>query len=248
MSRPPTDFPERFLAADATDFERRVIEAALQKKPSRAASARMANAIGVTMSLPGTTAGAKTAGSNVASKATAGAGASTVWPWVSLGLVGLVVGAVVGVRAWNASRPQPALTAPAPLAPPTPPDSPRGAMPAGQVAEPIPGTAAAVHRGRIATATGDLRDEISFVDAARTAVSLGDSRHALEILGRYRDKYPSGSFRPEATAIRVEAMMKLGRASEARALATRFVADNRGSLLAGRVAALVGLTESSGAP
>ena len=34
MSRPPTDLPERFLAADATDFERRVIEAALQKKPS----------------------------------------------------------------------------------------------------------------------------------------------------------------------------------------------------------------------
>ena len=126
----------------------------------------MANAIGVTMSLPGTTAGAKTAGSNVASKATAGAGASTVWPWVSLGVVGLVVGAVVGVRAWNASRPQPAPTAPAPLAPPTPPDSPRGAVPAGQVAEPIPGAAAAVHRGRVATATANLRDEISFVDAA----------------------------------------------------------------------------------
>ena len=42
------------------------------------------------------------AGSTVASKATAGAGASTLWPWVSLGVVGLVVGAVVGVRGWNA--------------------------------------------------------------------------------------------------------------------------------------------------
>ena len=248
MSRPPTDLPERLLTADATDFERRVIEAALQKKPSRAASARMASALGVTMSLAGTTAGAKMAGSNVASKATAGAGASTAWPWVSLGVVGLVVGAVVGVRAWNASRPQPAPTAPALLAPPTPPDRPRGAMPAGQVAQPIPSPAAAVHRDRIATATGDLRDEISFVDAARTAVSSGDGRHALEILSRYRDKYRSGSFRPEATAIRIEALMKLGRESEARALATRFVAENRGSLLAGRVAELVGLTESSGAP
>ena len=248
MSRPPTDRPERLLTADATDFERRVIEAALQKKPSRAASARMASALGVTMSLAGTTAGAKTAGSNVASKATAGAGASTLWPWVSLGVVGLVVGAVVGVRAWNASRAQPAPTALALLAPPTPPDSPRGALPAGQVAEPVPSPAAAVHRGHVATATGDLRDEISFVDAARTAVSSGDGRHALEILGRYRDKYPFGSFRPEATAIRIEALMKLGRASEARVLAARFVAENRGSLLAGRVADLVGLTESSGAP
>ena len=42
--------------------------------------------------------------------------------------------------------------------------------------------------------------------------------------------------------------MKLGRASEARVLATRFVAENRGTLLAVRVAELVGLTESSGAP
>ena len=191
MSRPPTDLPERLLTADATDFERRVIEAALQKKPSPAASARMASALGVTMSIAGTTAGARTVGSNVASKATAGAGASTVWPWVSLGVVGLVVGAVVGVRAWNASPPQPAPTALALLAPPTPPDSPRGAVAAaGQVAEPVPSPAAAVHRGHVATATGDLRDEISFVDAARTAMSSGDGRQALEILGRYRDKVP----------------------------------------------------------
>jgi hypothetical protein len=242
MSNAPTDLPERLLTADATDFERRVIEGALQKKPSPAASARMASALGVTMSIAGTTARAKTVGSNVASKAAAGAGASTVWPWVSLGVVGLVVGAVVGVRAWNASPPQPAPT-PALLAPPTPPDVPHGAVAAGQVPEPVPSPAAAVHRGHVATATGDLRDEISFVDAARTAMSSGDGRHALEILGRYREKYPSGSFRPEATAIRIEALMKLGRESEARVLATRFVAENRGSLLAGRVAELVGLTD-----
>jgi hypothetical protein len=243
MSRPPVDLPERLLTADATDFERRVIEAALQKKPSRAASARMASALGVTMSISGTTAAAKTVATNAASNATAGAGAATTWPWVSLGVIGLVVGAVVGVRTWNASRPQPTPTALALLAPPRPPDSPRGAIPrVGQIAEPVPSPVAAVHRGHVAIATGDLRDEISFVDAARTATSSGDGRHALEILGRYRDKYPYGSFRPEATAIRIEALMKLGRASEARALATRFVAENRGSLLAGRVAELVGLT------
>ena len=84
---------------------------------------------------------------------------------------------------------------------------------------------------------------VNSVDAARSSVSSGDGRHALEILVRYRDKYPHGSFRPEATAIRIEALMKLGQASEARALATRFVAENRGSLLAGRVAELVGLTD-----
>ena len=119
MSRAPTDLPERLLAADATDFERRVIEAALQKKPSPAAAARMASALGVTMSSAGTAAGAKTpAAEAAASKATVGAGASTAWPWVSLGVLGLVVGAVVGARAWHASRPQPAPASPALIAPP----------------------------------------------------------------------------------------------------------------------------------
>ena len=32
MSRPMDDLPERLLASDATDFERRVLEAALQKQ------------------------------------------------------------------------------------------------------------------------------------------------------------------------------------------------------------------------
>ena len=79
-------------------------------------------------------------------------------------------------------------------------------------------------------------------------MSSGDGRRALEILRRYRDKYPSGSFRPEATAIRIETLMKLDREGEARVLAARFVAENRGSLLAARVAELVGLTNRRGAP
>ena len=49
MSRPPSDLPERLLTGDATDFERRVIDAALEKRPSAAASARMAKALGVTV-------------------------------------------------------------------------------------------------------------------------------------------------------------------------------------------------------
>ena len=78
-------------------------------------------------------------------------------------------------------------------------------------------------------------------------MSAGDARRALELLRGYRDKYPSGSFRPEATAIRIEALAKLGRQAEARALAERFVAEHRGSLLAARVA-MVGLAAPSTAP
>ena len=64
MSRPtgdrPEDQPERLLASDATDFERRVLEAALQKRPSPAASARMARALGVTAATVGSATAATT--------------------------------------------------------------------------------------------------------------------------------------------------------------------------------------------
>ena len=59
MNRPPADLPERLLAADATDFERRLLEAAAESRPSRLASARMARALGVTAAL-GVTTGAAT--------------------------------------------------------------------------------------------------------------------------------------------------------------------------------------------
>jgi hypothetical protein len=88
-----------------------------------------------------------------------------------------------------------------------------------------------------------LRDEIGFIDGARAALSDGDGGRALDVVRRYMDRYPSGTFRPEATAIRIEALLKLGRRAEARALAARFVAEQRGSLLAARVAELVGLDQ-----
>ena len=59
MSRDSTDLPERLIAGEATDFERRVIDSALEKRPSAAASARMARALGVTVTALGTAATAK---------------------------------------------------------------------------------------------------------------------------------------------------------------------------------------------
>jgi outer membrane protein assembly factor BamD (BamD/ComL family) len=87
----------------------------------------------------------------------------------------------------------------------------------------------------------ELRDQIAFIDTARSDLAAGADRHALDTLRRYQERYPTGSFRPEATALRVEALVKLGRQEEARALAERFVAEHRGSLLAKRVSELAGL-------
>ena len=243
MNRPPADLPEPLLAADASDFERRLLESARQKGPSPAASARMARALGVTAAVAATGVAAKTlAAEAAASKATVAAGASTVWPWISAGVIGLAVaGAVIGTRVWHASPPAPRPVSPS-VAVPTPPPAP-SALPEhpGAMAERPPSQAAATRRTHGVPIAAELRDQIEFIDAARAALSVGADRRALELVGHYQEKYPAGSFRPEATALKVEALMKIGREAEARALAERFVAEHRGSLLATRVAEIAGL-------
>lgn len=137
MNRPMDDLPERLIESDATAFERRVLGAALQKQPSRAASARMAKALGVTVAAVGTATAASTLAADVAvTKATATVATTSLWPWISAGVIGLVVaGAVVGTRARHAPEPHraPAVTAPLPPAP-----APVEAEPAAVVAEPLP--------------------------------------------------------------------------------------------------------------
>jgi hypothetical protein len=244
MNRPSADQPaqlERLLASDATDFERRMLEAALQKKPSSAASARMAKALGVAVA----TVGSATAATTVAAGATAAKGAAaagaTAWPWVTVGVIGLAVaGAFVGTRAGHETRAPHAVPSvvapPAPRAPVVVPEPTSIAQPAARAVTPN-------QRGRATTGAGELQDQVALIDTAREATSSGAGRRALEILRRYQDKYPAGSFRPEATAIKIEALMKLGRDAEARALAERFVAEHRGSLLARRVADVAGLPQ-----
>jgi hypothetical protein len=236
MTRPPADRSERLLSSNPTDFERRVLEAAMQQRPSPAASARMARALGVSVAAAGAAASTTSlAAGAAASNATAAAG-TVVWPWVSLGVIGLVVtGAVVGTRV---REPQAERRAAAPLVAPAP-AAPEPSPPAPVIAPP---PARPVARVRPTPAAGDLGDQVAFIDSARAAMGGGASRRALEILRRYQDRYPTGIFRPEATAIKVEALMKLGREAEARALAERFVAEHRGTLLAKRVADVAGLT------
>jgi hypothetical protein len=236
MNRPP-GLPERLLASDATPFERRLLGAALKKQPSPEASARMAKVLGVTVAAVGTgTAATTVAADATLAKATVASGTASLWPWVSVGVLGLAIaGAVVGTRAVRPARDLQA-TAPAVITPPA-----MTKEPALLVAAPPPGPVAPTQPRRAVMSAGDLGDQISAIDSAQAAMSAGNGRRALEILRRYLDRYPAGSFRPEAIALEVEALMKVGREAEAQTLAERFVAEHRGSLLARRVADLAGL-------
>jgi TolA-binding protein len=97
-----------------------------------------------------------------------------------------------------------------------------------------------VHR-RVAPAApavpaGDLRDQIALLDAARGAVKAGATDRALVLLRRYETNFPGGAFRPEALALRIEALDAGGRDAEAQALARDFLARYPQSPVADRVA------------
>jgi hypothetical protein len=157
-----------------------------------------------------------------ATKAGAAGGSAAGWPWVVGGVICLsVVGALVVGGRWTASRPHAGAAAPA-------------------VTQPVASTLGPVAVGA-AFPVHDLHAEIDLLDAARAAIAARAGARALDLLRRYEDRYPTGSFRPEAEAVRVEALVQLGRNGEARAMAERFVAAHRGSLLSDRVAAVAGL-------
>lgn len=230
------DMPERLLDGDPTALERRVLENALERGPSRELSLRMARALGVNVTTPAAPPAA--APTPVAAQGTAvkvATAPALTWPWVAAGVLALsVAGVVVGTRTGKTSRPAPppSLSLPAAPSPSSAPDAPG---PAAAPAVEAPSRPRAVALGT------ELRGEIDLLDGARAAVAAKAGRRALEILGRYGERYPSGNFVPEATAVKIEALMQLGRVDEARALATRFVSEHRDTVLAGRIAALVDL-------
>ena len=181
---------------------------ALEKKPSPAASARMAKALGVTVAAVGTLPPLQGAGRRGGGGESnrGGAATTTVWPWVSVGVLGLVVaGAVVGTRRRQPSRPPNILPCAFDAGPPGSRASAGHAEPAGR-RRGRTGAAAPAARSVAAAPprpAADAADQIAFIDAARAAVSAGSDRRALEILRRYQDKYPgrelpSGSDRAQS--------------------------------------------------
>jgi hypothetical protein len=241
------DLPVRLRVVGATDLEQQLLEAAASEQPSPDLSRRMAQAIGVSL-VGGAVASATVAGKGVVTVAGPGAisaklAGGTLWPWICAGLLAFgVAGGFVATRAKTAPALAPAARPawPAGEGAPAAPAAPADLLPAIAV-EPRPTeTAPSPRRSPVTTASG-LRAQIAMIDAARSALADGSSEHALEILRRYQDKYPAGGFRPEAAALTVEALARLGRIAEARSLAGRFLAEHGGGPLADRVARAAGL-------
>jgi hypothetical protein len=87
----------------------------------------------------------------------------------------------------------------------------------------------------------DISLEIAALDAARSALRSGRTGEALAALDRYDAGYAkAGSLRVEATALRIEALLRSGKRARATSLANAFLARNPKSPYAARVRALIG--------
>jgi len=252
------ELPERLLDQGATDFERRLLDAAAKDGPSQEQVLRMAKALGVSAvggaAATGVAAGTPSAG---AAKAAVATGKAAAWPWIVGGVIGVsIVGAlVVGGRRRDSLpdvHPGGRLEAPAVAPPPggTAPSSPAPTVrpSAGDTGidridriDRIPGRTSSKRPSPANVSVRDLHGEIEILDVARAAIAERAGRQALALVHRYEEVYPAGTFLPEASAIEVEALMQLGRDDEARKLAKRFVAEHEGSLLSDRVATIAGL-------
>jgi hypothetical protein len=216
--------PKRLTVVGATDLERSLLQAARRERPSPELSARMAAGLGISAAAAVTAAAAPVA-----------AAKTTFAAWAPAGVVAMAVAAgVVGVRL--SATPERPVHASKPL--PTVIAAPAEETP---IAAPAPGAVSGrriekIRKRPAAAPAADLRDQIALIDAARAAVKSSATERALVLLRRYEVSYPGGAFRPEALALRIEALDGAGRGAEAKALAREFLSRYPQSPIADRVA------------
>lgn len=68
-----------------------------------------------------------------------------------------------------------------------------------------------------------LGEQVAAIDRARAALARGDSAQTLRIVDEYDRLFPNGILVQEATALRIEALLKQGNRGIAAELANRFL-------------------------
>ncbi len=107
------------------------------------------------------------------------------------------------------------------------------------VVKPVAAKSAAVPSASSSAAIDASAEEARLVETARTALVRGNSADALIALDAHSTKYPSGERAEEREALAVQALVKAGRADDARARAERFKKGFPGSIYLGAVNASI---------
>jgi hypothetical protein len=126
--------------------------------------------------------------------------------------------------------------APANAAPPRPSQP----APAGLATPPSQARAAASQSAVQSAGTPVLAAEVAMVDRGRAALQRGDGAGALHALAGYEAAFPKQQLSPEVLFLRMEALVRVGNLSQARALAQRIVARGAAGPQAVRARELLG--------
>jgi hypothetical protein len=259
--------PQRLLEEEDHPAARALLSAALDESPPRGAARRAMIALGVATA--GVTVGAGATAATAAAKHAFSLAAIAKW-FAGGALLGVLAagGAVAGTDALLPRKPAPqpvpaptaAQFAPQPAAgePRTLPESELepsmneptapGRQRAQRSAKPAPPPSVDARRAPTtapSSARFDLDDdpltlEVRLLDQARRAIASGDGTAALSVLDRYRSEHPRGRLAPEAFVLRLEALVRAGRAVEARQLAERRLAADPTGAHAERIRKITG--------
>ena len=75
----------------------------------------------------------------------------------------------------------------------------------------------------MATTRSTVPAELALLDRARVAMDAGDTGRALSLLDGYARRFPRGHMTPEATVLRIEALVQAGDEAGATRLARAFL-------------------------
>ena len=221
-------------AWEPTELERKLLDAAKSDRVPAELGQRMASALAAS-SLSPTAASAATKGSLLFSKA-------GLWGALSLAVLsgsGVLYTARSASRAETLSRaavetpaaaPQRSVAVRVPVPVPAPVSKPEHES---TPAEPPTTSPRELGPSR------DLREEISLLDRARAALERNDPQRASTLLDQHGRRFPTGTLRPEAEALRIETLVRLGDTARAQRLAQRFIAAHPAHPLSERVASAV---------
>jgi TolA-binding protein len=88
--------------------------------------------------------------------------------------------------------------------------------------------------------SADITGEIAAISVARSALDKGNARAGLSALDHYQQDYPHGALAPEATVLRIEALLMAGDRARAKSLGESFLKAHPKSPHAQRVRSLIG--------
>lgn len=203
--------PKRLLSQGATDFERQLLRAVVNERPSALLRSRMQRGLG----LVGPLAWASTVKAMLGSAAgkvtgLVAVGVLAAAGFTALNLVPAAESEVALEAAANAPPSEPSVAAPAvePAVVEVPPSASSNAEGAAVAAAAAPATDAvsdvAPTSNDVAADEDDrrLREEIALLDAARSALERGDREAARVSLRTYRERFPAGVLAREAKVLR----------------------------------------------